>query len=211
MPQRALILAGGWPGHEPDGAARFARAELLGDWQVSVTSELSLLEPASLAAFDLLLPIWTFGELTPQQEAALCQAVEGGLGVVAWHGAASAFRASRRYQHLLGGQFVAHPGGDQQRYSVKFAAEPLSAELPDIELSTEQYYLLVDPAVQVLASTRIESHELPWLEGVEVPVAWQRAWGKGRVFYCALGHTVSVLRQPPVLELLRRAVAWAAR
>lgn len=211
MQKRALILAGGWPGHEPDAAARFAQSELLGDWQVTVSSELSVLEPARLAAFELLLPIWTFGELTPEREAALSEAVERGLGIVAWHGAASAFRGSRRYQHLLGGQFVAHPGGDQQRYAVRFAEGSLSAGLPQLELSSEQYYLLTDPAVDVIASTRIESSELPWLRGVEVPVAWHRRWGLGRVFYCSLGHTVSVLRQPPVLELLRRAVVWAAK
>jgi type 1 glutamine amidotransferase len=209
--RRALLLAGGWQGHEPDVAADFVLAELLTGFEVIRERDLRVLQSTVLSEAEVLLPIWTLGELTETQESALCGAVEQGLGLVAWHGAASAFQASRRYKQVLGGQFMAHPGGDQTRYLVRFADDPLTAGLSDCWVTSEQYYLMVDPGVSVLATTTMVSDELPWLKGVVMPVAWRRTWGRGRVFYCALGHQVSVLRLPPVHELLRRAVDWAAR
>jgi type 1 glutamine amidotransferase len=208
---RALVLSGGWEGHKPEEMAGFAITELLGDFDVTHETSLSVLEPETLRQFDLVVPIWTHGELTGAQETALCDAVEQGLGLVAWHGAAGSFRSSPRYQHLLGGQFVAHPGGDDLRYSVKFSSDMLTAGLEDFELASEQYYLLTDPAISVVATTTIDGAELTWLRGVPMPVAWRRSWGSGRVFYCALGHTIATLQQPSVQQLLRRAVAWAKR
>jgi type 1 glutamine amidotransferase len=164
-----------------------------------------------LAQFDLLVPIWTFGELDAGQEQALINAVAKGLGVLAWHGAASAFLGSRAHKFMLGGQFVAHPGGADVTYTVRFLGnDPLVEGLEDITVTSEQYYLLVDPAVKVLASSRVQGGPLDWIAGVEMPVAWTRRWGRGRVFYCSLGHTVDVLQHPSIHTLLRRAARWAS-
>lgn len=208
---RALVLAGGWEGHRPEAVARFAMEHLLQGFQVTRHTDLEVLSATKLKQFDLLLPIWTFGQLSEEQEQALCEAVEQGLGLVAWHGAASSFQTNRRYKHLLGGQFVAHPGGEHLRYPVRFEDDPLCAGLQDFEVTSEQYYLMTDPAVTVLATTNVASDEMPWLHGVKVPAAWRRQWGAGRVFYYSLGHTVSVLQQPGVAQLLRRAIEWATR
>ena len=71
----------------------------------------------------------------------------------------------------------------------------------------------VDPAVNVLATTRFPVADGPHAANgpVDVPVVWTKLWGEGRVFYCSLGHTASVLRVPPVDELMRRGVLWAAQ
>jgi type 1 glutamine amidotransferase len=133
------------------------------------------------------------------------------MGVLAWHGATSAFLACRRHKFLLGGQFVAHPGEQAVTYSVRFHDnDPLVAGLGDVTLTSEQYYMLVDPAVKVLATTRVVGPGMDWVAGVEMPVAWTRRWGRGRVFYCSIGHTVDDLNHPSMITLLRRAAAWAA-
>jgi hypothetical protein len=207
---RCLVVSGGWPGHDPEGAARFTCDRLLDGFEVVHARDLDVLHPDVLAGFDLLLPIWTFGELTDEAERALATAVEAGLGVVAWHGHASAFLGSRLHKWLIGGQFVGHPGGSSVRYRVEFRDDhPLARGLGSVSIESEQYYLLVDPAVRIAATTRIVGETTDWLAGVEMPVAWTRSWGAGRVFYCALGHDVSVLERPPVPMLLRRAVGWA--
>jgi type 1 glutamine amidotransferase len=211
MSKRALIVAGGWDGHQPQAAARFAEQHLLADHEVVTRSDLDLLNVDDLSHFDLIIPIWTFGTLTDAQEAALCEAVESGLGMVAWHSAATSFQGNRRYKHLLGGQVLAHPGGDRLPYQVSFSDDPLTVGLPQLEVTSEQYYLMTDPAVTVVATTITASDEMPWLKGVQMPVAWRRAWGLGRVFYCSLGHSLDVLQQPSVIELLRRAINWAQR
>jgi type 1 glutamine amidotransferase len=208
---RALVLSGGWEGHQPHAVAHFVQQHLLAGSEVVLRSDLGVLSADALAEFDLLIPIWTFGELSQDQETALCNAIENGLGMVAWHGAATSFQGNRRYKHLLGGQFLAHPGGDRLPYQVTFGDDPLTAGLPAVQVTSEQYYLMTDPAVTVVATTVTASDEMPWLKGVLMPVAWHRQWGRGRVFYCSLGHSIEVLQQQPVTELLRRAVKWAKR
>ena len=107
---------------------------------------------------------------------------EGGLGLLAWHGATSAFLGSRPYKHLLGGQFVAHPGGSHVEHTIRFHPDPLTVDLPDVTLRSEQYYLLVDPAVRVLATTEVVAPDEPWLAGTEMPAAWsaEAPWKLGQ-------------------------------
>jgi uncharacterized protein len=209
---RALLLYGGWSGHQPEQFADFAISHFLNDFDVVRARDLAMLSSHILAEFDLLLPIWTFGELGKVQEEALFDAVTDGMGIVAWHGAASSFLNSRLHKFILGGQFVGHPGGDNVTYSVNFLDnDPLVSGLKDITFTSEQYYLLVDPAVKVLATTRIDGDDMVWISGVEMPVVWKRLWGRGRVFYCSIGHTLDTLENPSINTLFRRAVRWAVR
>ena len=179
--KRALLLYGGWEGHDPKTFADFAQQQLLSDFDVTLSSDLEMLRHETLSQFDLLLPIWTFGEITKTQESGLLQACQEGLGVVAWHGSTSAFLESRAHKFLLGGQFVAHIGGESVIYDVNFTgSDPLVCGLEDLTVCSEQYYLLVDPAIEVLATTRINGDNLSWLSGLEMPLAWKRAWGQER-------------------------------
>lgn len=212
MTQRALLLYGGWEGHQPERCADYAERSLLEEFEVTRSKDLGMLQPDALSQFDLVVPIWTFGELSQDREEALLQSVASGLGLVSWHGFASAFLESRPHKFLLGGQFVGHPGGNHVTYAVRFLAnDPLVDGLEDFTISSEQYYLLIDPGVKVVAATSIVGDKMEWLSGVAMPLAWKRPWGMGRVFYCALGHALEDLQHPSVITMLRRAVRWAAR
>lgn len=210
--KRALILYGGSSEHKPDRAANFVATQILGEFQILKSNDLGVLCVDKLREFDLFVPIWMFGELSVSQESDLLAAVGAGLGVLAWHGAASAFLGSRPYKFMLGGQFVGHPGGGDAHYTVKFLDnDPLVEGLGEIVVTSEQYYLLVDPAVKILATTRIHGADMNWVAGVEMPVVWTRRWNRGRVFYCSLGHSPDVLGHATILDLLRRAARWASR
>jgi len=209
---KALLLHGGPPTHNPDLFAEFAEEFVLVDCEVTHARTLDVFDPFFLSQFDLLIPIWMFDEISSDQERALLNAVRDGLGLVSWHGATSAFLNSRPHKHMLGGQFVAHPGGAETTYRVRFEPDqPLTAGLEDVVVTSEQYYMLLDPAIRPLAYTTIEGTGMEWLAGVEMPVAWTREWGQGRVFYCSLGHTLADLESHSVRTLFRRAAAWAAR
>lgn len=216
MPSRrsptAWILTGGWPGHDPDGVAAWTAERLtgLGIDSAVVRDQDALLDEAALDALALLVPNWTMGTLAPEAERALIGAVERGLGLVGTHGGmGDAFRGSLAYQWLVGGQFVAHPG-DVCAHRVTF--EPGSAllgDLPAVDLETERYVMLVDPAVQVHASLTFGAEPLPWLDGVRVPVAWTRRWGAGRVAYLSVGHRVDDLREHTLTRAFERLAEWA--
>ena len=212
-PARAWILTGGWPGHDPEGVAAWTaqRLQRLGLASEVVHDLDVLLEPGALDALTLIVPNWSMGEISSDQAAALVSAVERGLAVVGTHGGmGDAFRNSLPYQWLVGGQFVGHPG-DVCPHRITFEpGSPLLGDLASITLVSERYVMLVDPAVSVHARLTFDDDPLPWLEGVQAPVAWTRRWGSGRVAYMSIGHTLDDLRQPTVTTAFDRLAAWAA-
>ncbi len=116
-----------------------------------------------------------------------------------------AFRQSTQYQFMCGGQWVAHPGGGEVTYDVHMCYDnphPITDGLKDFTVTSEQYYLHVDPAINVLAYTMFDR--------VKMPVAWTKMWGKGRVYYCSVGHNAEVTRQAAPLALITRGMLWAA-
>jgi type 1 glutamine amidotransferase len=115
---------------------------------------------------------------------------------------------------MTGGNWVAHPGGEEPTYTVHFkqGSSPLVEGLEDFELKSEQYYLHVDPAVEVLATTRFPT--VTWYHAangpVDMPVIWTKRWGIGRVFYCSLGHHADIMEMKTPKEIMRRGFLWAA-
>lgn len=214
---RALIVYGGWSGHEPEKVAEFFK-ELLEkeSFSVVMSDTLDAFASLDLKTFDLIIPVWTMGQITQEQLDPVLQAVAHGVGIAGCHGGmGDAFRDSVDWQFMCGGQWVAHPGGDKVRYTVNVrrVQHPVVDGIDDFAVVSEQYYMHVDPAVDVLATTRFPVADGPHAANgpVDVPVVWTKLWGEGRVFYCSLGHTASVLRVPPVDELMRRGVLWAAQ
>ena len=140
----------------------------------------------------------------------MLEAVKSGVGIAGWHGGmGDAFRNNTEYQFMVGGQWVAHPGGIID-YEVNIVRrdDPITAGLRDFKMRSEQYYMQVDPGINVLANTLYD-----W-EGqrVVMPVVWTKRWGKGRVFYSALGHSANeIMKYPAVLEMVTRGMLWAAR
>lgn len=211
---RALIIHGGWEGHRPRECAARAAAILRSEgFDVELSDSLDPLDqPSSLGALALVVPCWTMGSLTPEQESNLCDAVERGTGLAGWHGGmGDAFRANTRFQFMTGGQFVAHPG-DIRPYEVRIerANDPIVAGIPGFEVVSEQYYMHVDPAVRVLATTRFDGVGAPWVAGTVMPVVWTKPWGAGSVFYSSIGHSPEDLDIPPVREILRRGMLWVS-
>jgi len=208
----AWILTGGWPGHDPEGVAAWT-AERLAALALSaevVCEPDALNDTAALDGLALLVPNWSMGALSWPQEEALVSAVERGLGLVGTHGGmGDASRGSLAYTWLVGGQFVGHPG-DVCPHRVTFdPGSPLLGDLPAVELTTERYVMLVDPAVSVHARLTLGGDPMPWLDGVQVPVAWTRRWGAGRVAYLSVGHSVDDLRVLAIATAFERLAGWA--
>lgn len=209
--KKALILQGGWPWHKPAEVAEFTARHLLEGFEVECFDTLGILEANRLHEFDVIVPIWTQGELSPFQEQSLIKAIERGVGLACWHGVSDAFNNNHPFKLVLGGQFIAHPG-DFISYEVNFTKQdPLTEGLSSFTVHSEQYYMHTDPNNEVIASTIVDGDNFKWLKGNEMPVAWKRQWGKGRVFYHSIGHSTKELEIPEVLELTRRGIRWAAR
>jgi type 1 glutamine amidotransferase len=216
---RVLYLYGGWPGHFPYAVADWATGlmEELG-FDVDAINDPFQLEQ-DLTRYDLIVIGWTQAltteDLSDRAEQRLLEAVAHGTGFAGWHGMTAAFRASLPYNLLCGAAFVAHPGGEgvEVPYDVTITDRDheVTRGVEDFPVASEQYYMLLDPAVHVLATTEFTGEHLPWLAGVQMPVAYVKNWGDGRVFYVSVGHLPNDLQAPQVTRLLRQGLAWAAR
>lgn len=227
---RALIVQGGWQGHEPKPTSEIFAQELRDShFDVEVADTLDALRDAEkLRSLDLIVPIWTMGTIEKEQLQPLLEAVKSGVGIGGWHGGmGDAFRQQTEYQFMTGGQWVSHPGGDKARYLVRMGPNksPITEGLSDFYVTSEQYYMHVDPNVRVLATTHVaqgaasgdgydeaaqtavDSGTAP---GAVMPVTWTKRYGKGRVFYCSLGHVAKVFDIPEARTMVRRGLIWAA-
>jgi type 1 glutamine amidotransferase len=211
----ALFVVGGWDGHEPKLVAGIFAACLQAErYRTELAETLDVfLDAEKLGKFDLIVPVWTMGTITNDQEKGLLNAIKSGIGLGGWHGCmADSFRNNTEYQFMVGGQWVAHPGNIiDYRVNIVSHQDPITTGIPDFDMHSEQYYMHVDPSNEVLATTTFKGDILSWIEGVVMPVVWKRKWGRGNVFYCSLGHVAKDFDVPEVREIVRRGLLWATR
>lgn len=227
---RALIVRGGWDGHSPVEATDLFLPFLEEhgyDVRIESSPEAYADRPA-MEGVDLIVQSVTMSEISREALTGLHDAVRSGTGLVGWHGGiADSFRASSDYLHLIGGQFATHPSMDPAlgvtgpeanylTYTVEIneagRRHPITEGIADFELTTEQYWVLHDDLIDVLATTTHPAPPWhPWYRPVTSPVVWTRHWGEGRIVVCTPGHTPEVLAHPSVRTIIERGMLWATR
>jgi type 1 glutamine amidotransferase len=210
--REALIVRGGWSGHEPMQCGDIL-AGLLRDagFTVRIEGSTEAFADPALKDLSLIVPIMTMSKIGKEELANLTAAVRGGVGLAGYHGGmCDAFRDATEYQFMCGGQWVAHPGGViDYRVDVTRPDDPVMAGIGGFEYRSEQYYMHVDPSNEVLATTTFSGAHAPWIDGVVMPVVWKRRYGKGRVFYCSLGHVSAEFQVPQMRTIIQRGMLWA--
>jgi type 1 glutamine amidotransferase len=202
MTRSALVVRGGWEGHSPvEATNRFLPFLQANGFAVQVEDTPEVYADADAMA---------------------------GTGFGGWHGGiADSFRNTSDYLHLVGGQFVDHPAripghrtGDPSDNYVSYtvnirpdtADHPIVAGLKDFELYTEQYWVLTDDYIDVLATTTLAARpEDPWHRPIVSPAIWTRTWGEGRIFVATPGHSLDIVDHPTVRTVIERGLLWAAR
>jgi type 1 glutamine amidotransferase len=227
---RALVVRGGWDGHHPVEATGlflpFLREQGF-EVRVEETPEVYA-DADTMASTDLVVQSVTMSEASADAVRGLRAAVAAGTGLTGWHGGiADSFRASSDYLQLVGGQFATHPSkhpdavvGDESDNYLPYTVEPtalgrehpITAGIEPFELETEQYWVLHDDLIDVLATT---THPVrpyhPWHRPIVSPVVWTREWGAGRIVVSTPGHSLDVLRDPNVRTIIERGMLWATR
>jgi hypothetical protein len=211
--RKALIVWGGWNGHEPDRCAAIVADILEKDgFDVRVENATAAFADPAIKDLSLIVPIYTMSKIEKAEVANLTNAVEGGVGLAGFHGGmCDAFREAVDYQFMCGGQWVAHPGKIIDYWvDVAKPDDPITAGIKRFPYRSEQYYMHVDPSNEVLATTTFKGDHAWWIDGVVMPVVWKRRHGKGRVFYTSLGHVAAEFEIPEMRTILRRGLNWAA-
>ena len=211
----ALMVWGGWEGHEPEKCTQvFAPLLRAQGYDVEISDTLdAYLNTEHLRSLDLIVQVWTMSTITKEQEAGLLDAVKGGVGFAGWHGGqADSFRNNTEYQFMVGGQWVAHPGNIiDYRVNIINHEDEITTGIEDFDMHSEQYYMHVDPSNEVLATTTFTGEHAFWIDGTVMPVVWKRRYGKGKVFHCSLGHQERDFDVPEAREIVRRGLLWAGR
>jgi len=211
----ALFVWGGWDGHEPkqcvDVMAPVVEKE---GFEVEISDTMDVyLDEEKMKSLSVVVPCWTMGEISGEQWGGLNAALRSGVGIAGWHGGmGDSFRQNADYQFMVGGQWVAHPGGIvEYEVNITKPEDPMVAGLSDFQMKSEQYYMHVDPSNDVLATATFTGEHCHWIDGCVMPMVWKRMWDQGRVFYTALGHVASDFDVPELLEIVKRGMQWASR
>ena len=226
--RQALIVRGGWDGHVPVAATELF-IPYLRDQGYAVSVEESpavYADEERMRAVDLIVQSVTMSTIEREQLAGLTAAVKRGTGLAGWHGGiADSFRASSDYLQLVGGQFATHPSketvcGDETDNFLPHTVNvtelgrqhPIMEGIGDFDLETEQYWVLHDDLIDVLATTTHPAPAWhPWHRPVTSPAVWTRLWGAGRIFVATPGHSVDVLQNENVNTIIKRGMLWASR
>jgi len=229
-PRRALVVRGGWDGHQPVEATELFIPHLREHgFTVEVFDSPAPYADADLMReTDLVVQSMTMSSIEQDQLTGLMAAVEAGAGFAGWHGGiADSYRNSSDYLHLVGGQFATHPGkapeervGDMADNYVPYTVEvtelgrnhPIMAGIERFDLVSEQYWVLADSYIDTLATTtqKVRAWD-PWHREVTSPAVWTRQWGKGKIFVATPGHRVDILEDSNVGTIIRRGLLWASR
>lgn len=213
--KKVLFVYGGWKGHEPELCR-----DLFVPWMESEGADVTLstgpeiyTDKALMDDLDLIIQTLTMSSIEKDQEKGLLNAVKGGVGLAGWHGGlGDSFRKNVKYQFMVGGQWVAHPGGViDYEVNITNKKDGVTNGLSDFKMHSEQYYMHVDPNIKVLATTTYNADHFDWIEGAIIPVVWKKVYGKGRVFYSSLGHVASDFDVPEALEIMKRGIRWASQ
>ena len=212
--KKILMVWGGWEGHEPKQFTYKLKPVLEKEGAIiTVSDSLGVYTNKELmSSVDLIIQAWTMGKISKEQEKGLLEAVKSGTGLAGVHGGlGDSFRDNTEYQYMVGGQWVAHPGGVID-YTVEITDknDPVTKGIKDFKIHSEQYYMHVDPNVKVLATTTFNADHDDWIDGAVIPVVWKKTYGKGRVFYLSVGHVAKDFDVPEAMEILVRGVKWAS-
>ncbi|MET0992448.1 MAG: ThuA domain-containing protein [Lacisediminihabitans sp.] len=230
MATSALVVRGGWDGHQPVETTELFIPHLQAHgFEVRVEESSAVYADADvMARVDLILQVNTMSSIEPDEFAGLQRAVLNGAGLAGWHGGiADSYRDNADYLHMIGGQFAHHAGKDPAErtgeqsdnyipYTVHITdygrTHPITEGIADFDLVTEQYWVLSDEYNDVLATTTQAVRPWDaWNRPVTAPAIWTRHWGDGRIFVSAPGHRLEIVEHPSVRTIIERGLLWAAR
>lgn len=227
----ALIVRGGWDGHQPVAATDLFLPFLEEHgYRLRVEESPAVYADAeAMAQTDLVVQCVTMSEIAHDEVMGLRAAVEAGTGFTGWHGGiADSYRASSDYLQLVGGQFATHPGrhpdlhreGAEDNNYLEYRVEvtergrthPITRGLDNFTLMTEQYWVLHDDLNDVLATTTHPAQPWQqWHRPITSPAVWTRSWGDGRIVVTTPGHSIDILENPSVRTIIERGMLWATR
>lgn len=188
-----------------------------GAFEVTVSEDAGVISDRGLRDYAAVL-FYTSGELplAEPQKRALLAFVRSGKGFIGLHSATDTFYRWPEYGEMIGAYFDGHPWHTSVGVRVEDTEHPATRHLPPrFEIADEiyQFRSWSRDQVHVLLSLDPDSVDMS-AKGVnrtdrDFALAWTRRYGKGRVFYSALGHNPEVWRDERFTRHLLGGIRWA--
>ncbi len=191
--------------------------ERSGAFETTVTKDVSVFTKQNLKKYDAVM-FFTTGELpmTAAEKRAFIDFVKSGHGFIGVHSATDTFYLWKDYLQLIGGYFNGHPWHQKVTVDVTDPSNPIVSflgksfqiddeiyQIADFQYQTSHVLLRLDPHSVDLGKPGVHFRFYGW------PLAWTRHYGRGRVFYTALGHRIAVWHDPRYQQLLLNGIRWA--
>lgn len=147
-----------------------------------------------------------------EQAAALKDFVNAGKGFYALHNSSNISVYSKTYREVMGGCYIGHPTLRPFKVRITNHDHPITNGIEDFMVNDEQHYVEYDkdPKYVLAESDNIDGLNFE-NRGTKSAAAWAYDYGKGRVVFTAVGHTIHALWVKPHVELQKRAVRWLLR
>ena len=171
------------------------------------------LTPSGLSGIDAVFFANTTGNLGIADMGAFLAWIGGGKAFLGAHSASDTYHDSPQFLAMLGGEFTTHGAIVEADVRVNDASHPAVAHLAPRFRMTDEWYRFrpAGSGLTVLLSfDRIPPDGVGAAgDAADLPVAWHKPFGSGRVFYTALGHRSEVWNDPRFRTHLREAIRWA--
>jgi len=202
--KKILIIYGGLKFHEPDKTIKLFISFLKSkNFAIDIRSNINIYSKINeLKKYNIIFQNYGEKKIKRKQERGLIEAVKSGVGLVGFHaGLCDTFKNSYAYQYMVGGQFVYHP--EVKKFKVIIDKKSrLLREIKNFNIKTELYYFHFSPDIKIHAWTVIENN-------IKMPVVWTRTFGRGRIFYCSMGHNTKDFEKKEFFEIMKRGIIWA--
>ena len=205
MKKALLVLGGTYHPFESCGDILKRLLEAGGQFEIESTENLDAF--LDLSGFDaVIIYTSTRDDMTPEQEKALMDYVKAGGGLLGIHSATASFRSSDGYMEMIGCEFAGH---DKVTDCLIEATDEADALVPRVSKQfsvVDEFYIMkrrTDAPLRVF-------HE-GWWNFERHPMGYVRDYGKGRVFYTALGHNEGVFNHPDFQDTVYKGLRYVTK
>jgi len=147
--------------------------------------------------------------MTEEQGAAIQEFVRAGNGFYALHNSSHISLSSKNYRDVMGGAYVGHPTLRPFKVYIKNHDHPITSGLKDFIVNDEQHFVTYDKDPKYILAESDNVDRLNYEDhGSKSIAAWAYDYGKGRVAFTAVGHTIHALWVPQHVELQKRVIRW---
>jgi uncharacterized protein len=176
----------------------------------------AMLSPSALAGIDVIVFANTTGSLPVRDLPALLNWIADGHGFAGMHSASDTYHDAPAYLDMLGNEFLTH--GDQTTVDalVENPSHPASSPLGQRFRVFDEIYTFTrsnrGAVTMLLSLDRYPLDGSPQAgQPGDLPLAWAKEYGKGRVFYTALGHREDVWQNALYQQHILGGIRWLLR